>query len=204
MRTRTFSEEEKTELKQKMKEAGWPMLMEQGLMHMSISKLTNEVGIGKSTFYNFYSSKEEFVEEMLDENRRYLLKSLKEGLDGRDKYSSDEAKALICNMICDANNVYKHFSVEDEAALRKMYEKNGSAYPNIDREKQVIDFLVSLMSGVKKDLDYAVISNLMKIIVLTSENREILHEEGYTRTKDALVELLLNMVFEESDESAEQ
>lgn len=180
------------------------MLMEQGLMHMSISKLTNEVGIGKSTFYNFYSSKEEFVEEMLDENRRYLLKSLKEGLDGRDKYSSDEAKELICNMICDANNVYKHFSVEDEAALRKMYEKNGSAYPNIDREKQVIDFLVSLMSGVKKDLDYAVISNLMKIIVLTSENREILHEEGYTRTKDALVELLLNMVFEESDESAEQ
>ena len=60
-----FSEEEKEEIKQKMIEAGLPLLREKGIIHMSITKLTEAAGIGKSTFYNFYETKEDFVQEML-------------------------------------------------------------------------------------------------------------------------------------------
>lgn len=196
MRTRTFSEEEKIELKQKMKSVGWPMLQEQGLTHMSISKLTSEVGIGKSTFYSFYASKEEFVEEMLNDNRKQIMETLHRGLNGREKYSKEEAKTMICNMISDTNRIYKHFSSEDEEAIKKMYEKKGMTYLDISKEKQVIDFLASMMDGVKQELDHAVIANLMKVIVLAGENREMLHEEGYQRTKEMLINVLIQEVFE--------
>lgn len=196
MRTRTFSEEEKKEIKQKMKEVGMPMLKEQGLIHMSISKLAEAVGIGKSTFYSFYSSKEEFVEDMLADNRKQLLESLQAGLQGKARYSIEESKAIIRNMIMDADNVYQNFSLEDEIALKKMYEKNGVSFVNLEKEKHMIDYIASMMDGVKKNLDYAVIANIVKIIVFSYEQREMLHESGVERTMDKMVDILIDLIFE--------
>ncbi|WP_075719148.1 TetR/AcrR family transcriptional regulator [Roseburia sp. 499] len=196
MRTRTFSEEEKKEIKQKMKEVGMPMLKEQGLIHMSISKLANAVGIGKSTFYSFYPSKEEFVEDMLADNRKQLLEDLQAGLQGRERYSIEESKAIVRKMVMDADNIYQNFSSEDEAALKKMYEKRGVPFVDLEKEKRVIEFITSMMDGVKKNLDYAVIANIIKIIVLSYEQKEMLHESGVERTMDIMVDLLIDSIFE--------
>lgn len=196
MRTRTFSEEEKKEIKQKMKEVGMPMLKEQGLIHMSISKLANAVGIGKSTFYSFYPSKEEFVEDMLADNRKQLLEDLQAGLQGRERYSIEESKAIVRKMVMDADNIYQNFSSEDEAALKKMYEKRGIPFVDLEKEKRVIEFITSMMDGVKENLDYAVIANIIKIIVLSYEQKEMLHESGVERTMDIMVDLLIDSIFE--------
>lgn len=196
MRTRTFSEEEKKEIKQKMKEVGMPMLKEQGLIHMSISKLANAVGIGKSTFYSFYPSKEEFVEDMLADNRKQLLEDLQAGLQGRERYSIEESKAIVRKMVMDADNIYQNFSSEDEAALKKMYEKRGVPFVDLEKEKRVIEFITSMMDGVKENLDYAVIANIIKIIVLSYEQKEMLHESGVERTMDIMVDLLIDSIFE--------
>ncbi|MDD6306460.1 MAG: TetR/AcrR family transcriptional regulator [Clostridiales bacterium] len=196
MRTRTFSEEDKEEIKQKMKEVGIPMLKEQGLIHMSIGKLAEAVGIGKSTFYSFYSSKEEFVEDMLADNRKQLLESLQAGLQDRTKYSVEESKAIVRKMIMNTDSIYRNFSSEDEAALKKMYEKKGVPFADLEKEKHVIDFITSMMDGVKENLDYAVIANMMKIIVLSYEQKEMLHESGLERTIDAMVDLLIASIFE--------
>lgn len=196
MRTRTFSDEEKEEIRQKMKKIGMPMLKEQGLLHMSISKLANAVGIGKSTFYSFYPSKEEFVEDMLADNRKQLLSSLQDGLRGREKYSVEESKAIIRKLVQDADYVYRNFSLEDEYALRKMYEKKGVSFVALEKEKHVIDFITSMMDGVKADLDYAVIANMMKIIVFVYEQKEMLHESGLDKTRNAMIELLIDFIFE--------
>lgn len=196
MRTRTFSEEEKKEIKQKMKEVGMPMLKEQGLIHMSISKLANAVGIGKSTFYSFYPSKEEFVEDMLADNRKQLLEDLQAGLQGRERYSIEESKAIVRKMVMDADNIYQNFSSEDEAALKKMYEKRGVPFVDLEKEKRVIEFITSMMDGVKENLDYAVIANIIKIIVLSYEQKEMLHESGVERTMDIMVDLLIDLIFE--------
>lgn len=196
MRIRTFSEEEKKEIKQKMKEVGMPMLKEQGLIHMSIGKLAEAVGIGKSTFYSFYPSKEEFVEDMLADNRRQLLESLQAGLQGRARYSMAESKAIVRKLVLNADNVFQSFSSEDEAALKKMYEKKGVPFVDLEKEKRVIDFIISMMDGVKEDLDYAVIANVIKIIVFSYEQKEMLHESGFERTINRMVDLLIDSIFE--------
>ncbi len=197
MRTRTFSEQEKIEIKQRMMDVGLPMLREKGITHMSINKLTSAAGIGKSTFYNFYASKEEFVNEMLGQYRKRMLEGILAGLNGREKYSCEEGKEMIRSMILNAEHLYQHFSIEDELALKKLYEKNGQTYLDLGKEKKVIDFIAGIVEGVKKELDYAVISNLMKIMVFSSEQKELLHESGYGRTLECMVELLLDLIFEE-------
>ena len=58
MPPRVFTEEEKEKLRESMLDQAIPLLEEYGLTHMSVDKITKRVGIGKSTFYNFFSSKE--------------------------------------------------------------------------------------------------------------------------------------------------
>ena len=99
-------------------------------------------------------------------------------------------------MVMDADNIYQNFSSEDEAALKKMYEKRGVPFVDLEKEKRVIEFITSMMDGVKENLDYAVIANIIKIIVLSYEQKEMLHESGVERTMDIMVDLLIDLIFE--------
>ena len=197
MRTRTFSSEEKEEIKQQMIEKGLPLLKAEGILHMSITKLTQAVGIGKSTFYNFYSSKEEFVEDMMQYHRTNILKKFEAGLDGKAKYSKEEGKEIVRNMIINANNLYANFSLEDENALKRFYENKQVPYLNLGHEIIIMQHLFTFVEGIRREPDYAVIANLIKVIVFTSEQKSLLHEEGYQRTIDLLVESLLSNIFVE-------
>ena len=57
MAKRVFTEEERTEYREKMLDAGFDLLKEYGMTHMSVAKITEAAGIGVSTFYNFFESK---------------------------------------------------------------------------------------------------------------------------------------------------
>ena len=61
MAKRVFSEEERAGYREKMLEAGFDLLKEYGMTHMSVTKITEAAGIGVSTFYNFFPSKEAYV-----------------------------------------------------------------------------------------------------------------------------------------------
>lgn len=196
MRIRTFSKEEKEDIRRKMMTAGVQLLKENGMTHMSISKLTDAVGIGKSTFYSFYKTKEEFVEALLSYHRKRLIGKLQTGLHGKEKYTKEEGIQLLRGLIQNTGELYQHFSQEDELALKRMYEKNGTPYLDLNREIQTIQHICSMVEGVRKDLDYAVISNLVKLTVFASEHREMLHESGYDRTIQSLVDVLIQNLFE--------
>lgn len=57
MPIRVFDTDERERLRERMLEAGIPLLREYGLTHMSVEKITTAAGIGKSTFYNFFDSR---------------------------------------------------------------------------------------------------------------------------------------------------
>ena len=70
MAKRVFTEEERAEYREKMLDAGFDLLKQYGMTHMSVAKITEAAGIGVSTFYNFFASKEEYVYEVLQYRRR--------------------------------------------------------------------------------------------------------------------------------------
>lgn len=195
MPIRVFSQEEKESLRIQMLKAGLPLLKEYGMTHMSVNKITAVANIGKSTFYNFFSSKEEYVNEVIKYNRSKYMEQIKDILNGREKMTAQEGKEMLKKIIFSEESVYQYLTGEEERRLFNASSKEEKV--NLEKEIKIIDYLAQIIEGVKNDLDYAVISNLMKIMAMALSQRDMLHEEGYVRTQEKIFELLFECIFEE-------
>ena len=195
MSPKLFSVTEKEQLKEKMFLAGPELLKEYGMTHMSVEKITAAAGIGKSTFYNFFMSKEDYVIQLIEFNRMRFWKAVRDMLGDRDKLTVSESKQVLTAIINNRDSVYQYLTPEDEKKLSELMPDKAQA--DIDEETETLGRLFSMFENVREDADIAVISNLLKILALTAENRSILHETGYQRTQEKLFALLFDCIFEE-------
>ena len=195
MPTRVFSEEEKEALKLQMLEAGFPLLKEYGMTHTSVSKITEAAGIGVSTFYNFFKSKEAYMCELIQYHRKKLIPALigEDVMTGKRKPGREDAAKFLWAMIDEEVSIYAHMTLEDEA---KLFDAVPGLLPDIRKESEIADGLFAYLDGVRKDPDYAVIANMIKIFVIAAESRKELHAEGYVRTMEWMVERILDLIFE--------
>lgn len=197
MSPKIFTIAEKEQLKEKMFYAGLELLKAHGMTHMSVEKITAAAGIGKSTFYNFFMSKEDFVIQLIEFNRCRFWKAVAEMRGDREKLTVTEGKQVLREIINNNDSVYQYLTPEDEQKLADAMPDKGTA--DIEEETETLQKLFVMFEGVRADADYAVISNLLKILALTAENRTMLHENGYSRTQKKLFDLLFDSIFEEDD-----
>ena len=196
MPPRVFTEEEREKLRISMLEQAIPLLEEYGLVHMSVDKITKKVGIGKSTFYNFFSSKEEYVSYALEYNRKKILDELDKKLPPGKKMKPAEVFQMFFTTLLSSNSIYKKFSAEDERALYEADKARGKEV-SLARETYVAKRLMVHMEGVRADLDVALLANYIKLIVLAYENSYMFHESAMERMQDELKIRLIDLIFEE-------
>ncbi len=197
MSPKLFSITEKEQLKEKMFLSGLELLKEYGMTHMSVEKIAASAGIGKSTFYNFFMSKEDFVLQLIGFNRMRFRKAVQDMLGGRERLTEEEGRQVLVSIINNKDSVYQYLTPEDEKKLSEASPNKGEV--NIDEERETLDRLFSMFTNVREDVDTAVVSNLLKILALAAENRSILHESAYQRTQDKLFGLLFGCVFKEGE-----
>lgn len=195
MSPRIFTISEKEKLKEKMFFSGLELLKKHGMTHMSVEKITSEAGIGKSTFYNFFMSKEDFVLQLIEFNRKRFWKAVEEMLNGRDRLTVSESKEVLKAIINNRDSVYQYLTPEDEKKLADASPDKGEV--NIDEETEILNRLFLMFEGVRDEVDTAVVSNLLKILAMAAENKSMLHEIGYKRTQDILFESLFECIFKE-------
>ena len=196
MPPRVFTEEEREELRISMLEQAIPLLEEYGLVHMSVDKITKKVGIGKSTFYNFFSSKEEYVSYALEYNRMKTLDELDKKFPPGKKMKPAEVFQMWFTTLLSSNSIYKKFSAEDERALYEADKARGKEV-SLARETYVAKRLMIHMEGVRADLDVALLANYLKLIVLAYENSYMFHDSAMERMQDELKIRLIDLIFEE-------
>ena len=196
MPPRVFTEEEREKLRISMLEQAIPLLEEYGLVHMSVDKITKKVGIGKSTFYNFFSSKEEYVSYALEYNRKKLLDELDKKFPPGKKMKPAEVFQMWFTTLLSSNSIYKKFSAEDERALYEADKARGKEV-SLARETYIAERLMVHMEGVRADLDVALLANYIKLIVLAYENSYMFHESAMERMQDELKIRLIDLIFEE-------
>ncbi|MCR5057046.1 MAG: TetR/AcrR family transcriptional regulator [Clostridiales bacterium] len=196
MSPKIFTIEEKERLKEQMFQAGLKLLKEYGMTHMSVEKITSEAGIGKSTFYNFFLSKEDFVLQLIEFNRMRFWKAVQEMRGSREKLTEDESKKVLTAIINNQDSVYQYLTPEDEEKLAQASPDKGKA--DIAEETETLSRLFSMFENVREDIDVAVIANMLKILAMTAENRSMLHESGYTRTQEKLFGVLFDCIFKEA------
>ena len=128
MAKRVFTEKERTEYREKMLDAGFDLLKEYGMTHMSVAKITEAAGIGVSTFYNFFESKEQYVYEVMAYRRRKIPEYLQLALNGKEKAGPTEARTYLKMMIDDRYSVFPSLTPEDEQRLLEMLPEYRKAF----------------------------------------------------------------------------
>lgn len=190
-----FSEEEKKKLKEQMLEVGFDLIRDYGVTHASVDKVTRSVGIGRTTFYNFFPTKEHFLIEIIrhqrEKGKRYLL----ELLNGREKMTVPEAKDYLKFLMTGKETIYQYLTIEESGNVSKTIPE--AFLPDIEKEIKTIDYITSHMEGVKENLEYGIIANLMKMLAITQTEKKSFHEKDLKKTLDAVLGLLFSYIFKE-------
>lgn len=193
-----FTEDERYALRTAMFEKGFELLKKDGMTHMSVEKITAACNLGKSTFYNFFDSKEHFVTQLIEYRRNKALQTVRDRLGSRQKMTVSEGKQLLKQLAGSSESIYRYLKPEDIGKL----QKNASYLhaPDLEEERSLLAQLFSYMEGIRKDPDYALIANMMKMIALASEQKEMFHMDAYEGSLDALYRILFEQIFEEESQ----
>lgn len=193
MAKRVFTEEERDEYREKMLAAGFDLLKEYGMTHMSIAKITDAAGIGVSTFYNFFPSKEAYVYEVIRYRRKIIPDLMKMALNGKEKAGPAEVRTYLKFMVDENYSTFPSLTPEDERKFLEMLPEQ--ARPNLQREKEIGAGFLKWMDGVRTDMNIAVAANLIKIYVLGAEGRDMLHEVAYEETMERMRDAIIYEIF---------
>jgi len=193
-----FTEEERLALRTAMFEKGFELLKKEGITHMSVEKITAACNLGKSTFYNFFDSKEDFVTQLIEYRRSKAMQTVRDRLGSRTKMSLSEGKQLLRQMACSSDSIYRYLKPEDIGKL----QKNASYLhaPDLEEESALLAELFSYIEGIRENPDYAMIANTMKMIALVTEEKEMFHPEVYGRSVDSLYQILFELISAEDEQ----
>ncbi len=178
MAKRVFTEEERAEFREKMLDAGFDLLKQYGMTHMSVAKITEAAGIGVSTFYNFFSSKEEYVYEVMQYRRRKIPELIRIALNGKEKAGPAETRTYLKMMIDERYSVFPSLTPEDE---KRLLETGIQFFQH--------------MEGIRPDVNIPLVANLIKVYVLAAEGKEMLHQAVYEVTMERMRDLILYEIF---------
>lgn len=193
MPTRVFTIEEREELRIAMLEAGIQLIKKHGMPHASVEKITQAAGLGKSTFYSFFSSKERFVLEIMAYQRDQAKAAFDDTLGGRDKMTAEEGKKYLKGIILGNDSLYQYLTPEDERKLRAALPGHQHAMPESD--SQTMKSLLRHMEGVREDVNMKLVANLIKMMALATFHRDQMHQGALDDTFHRMYDLVFDCLF---------
>lgn len=193
MAKRVFTEAERTEYREKMLAAGFDLLKQYGMTHMSVAKITEAAGIGVSTFYNFFPSKEAYVYDVMEYRKRMIPVFIKKALNGKEKAGPAETRNYLKIMIDEDYSIFPSLSPEDEKRLLEMLPEQ--VRPDLQKETRTSMMFFQQMEGIRSDVNIALVTNLIKIYVLGAEGRELLHDAAYEETMERMRDVIIYEIF---------
>lgn len=193
MPVRVFSNEEKEQIKADMFEAGIRLIKEYGLTHASVTKITEAAGIGKSTFYNFFESKELFVIGLIRYERQKAMKMIQDHLAGRERMTKEEGKKLLYMIIYHQDSVYQYLTEEDVKSLYPAMEKAG--FIEDDLNSDTPQYLLHIIEGTREDADPKVFVNFLRMMALCVSQKDALHQDVLQKNIDMIFEAMFRYIF---------
>lgn len=149
MAKKSYSVEERQQIRQALLETGHQLFSQQGCRHTTLPQVYEQVGISKTFFYSFFSSKEEFIEQVLYYQQPKLL-AYAGTLMENPKLTWREAVTKFLQDSC-----YGHH----HAIMIMSIEEEQDVYQTFDQErfqqfqKRQVDFFSQLLCVLKMPPD---------------------------------------------------
>ena len=190
---RGFSDAEREHIREQLKEAGRELFAQYGLGKTTVEELTEPVGIGTSTFYQFYDSKDDLYRAILeDEEATIAERIMRRSFDGTDDPREAIAAFLDASFEeIETNPLVQQILVEDELdRLEAQYSPEEKA---AEREQE-LSFIRPYIEqwqaeGRVRDGDPDAIAGAIRATVFLTLHRDDIGEH-YPAVRDELVEIV--------------
>ena len=167
-----------------------------GVNETSISQISERAGVAKGTFYHFWKDKENYMSDLILYHRQKMIPQIvsSDVLEGKRKLGREDARKYFLTVVDPEISIYPHMTLEDEA---KLFKNTDTFIPDTEKESAITSGLLSYLDNVREDVDLLLIANMTKILVITAESRDELHEAVYQKTIDTIIESILDLIFKE-------
>jgi AcrR family transcriptional regulator len=183
-----------SKIREKIIDSALNLIKENGVTHTSVSKITEKVGIGKGTFYHFFSSKEDLLYVLMEKQAEESSEDFIKRLNGRPKMTADEGKDYLRFIIERDYIIYGYMSKADMQKMKKMLD--AEKYKNISIEEDPFSGMYAYLNhveGVKDNIDVKVLARM-----IASTSFVLQHWEEYPHLVDLqdIYETLLKHIYD--------
>lgn len=182
-----FNERTKWALRARLLEIGWERLLRKGFRALRIEDITQEAGIAKGTFYHFFPSKDDFVCELVAENRRALAAGLDELRSGGE-LDAERVRGWMRSVWHSEWLLFRCIGVEDYRRIRRALPADAQLGPEVGS---------GLVSGILGDAasDPALAMTLQRIIAMALMSRDDFDPDALERAVDVLIDVTVDVLF---------
>ena len=189
-----FPLKQRQQIHTELLKAGIELICEKGVRKWTIDEVTQRVQIGKGTFYHFFTSKELFVYEAIMFSKEAVLKKINEAVEKYGALDRQAVDELLSHFsLLGQNNIISSLSMEDEIWLSKKLPPEYILDP--PKEEKIVDLLFQNMKDIRSDIHSHVVANMIKIMAITVENRNFLHEDVIAENMNILKDSFLDYLF---------
>lgn len=181
-----FTDEDKEKLRIEMIQLGFKTLKTGGIRGVNIDEITKKCFVAKGSFYNLFESKTEFLYQVMIYKRQESKDKIKEYLNKDGKLSR---KGLMSYFHWLADENPNIFSYLDGQHTRWLISKWPPEYlENEENDEQTARRIISLLSNPRKNPDWKLFCNYLKLLALALNSRELLITEATDTLIDNLIE----------------
>ena len=189
-----FPLKQRQQIHTELLKTGIQLICEKGVRKLTIDEVTQRVQIGKGTFYHFFTSKELFVYEAIMFSKEAVLKKINEAVEKYGALDRQAVDELLSHFsLLGQNNIISSLSMEDEIWLSKKLPPEYILDP--PKEEKIVDLLFQNMKDIRSDIHSHVVANMIKIMAITVENRNFLHEDVIAENMNILKYSFLDYLF---------
>ena len=160
-----YSEEERADIRKNLIAAGLDLMAKQGIQHTTNQQIYERVGISRTFFYTFFSTKEEFVVEMLYVQQPKIIAYTETLMRDPNLSWRDAVKKFLHSCCYGEKNGIAVLTIEEQQLIFRRLSKDQE---QIFREKQRCLFGNILESfGIKAEPErIAVFTNLCLTVLV--------------------------------------
>ena len=160
-----YSEEERADIRKNLIAAGLDLMAKQGIQHTTIQQIYERVGISRTFFHTFFSTKEEFVVEMLYVQQPKIIAYTETLMRDPNLSWRDAVKKFLHSCCYGEKNGIAVLTIEEQQLIFRRLSKDQE---QIFREKQRCLFGNILESfGIKAEPErIAVFTNLCLTVLV--------------------------------------
>ncbi len=189
-----FTIEQREKVQERLLQVGIELIKEKGIKQMTVNEVTKRVGIGKGTFYHFYKAKEWYIYDVIQYSKEDLKRAFNDAVNGKGGLNRKAYETILHKYsFYGGNNILNYITPEDEAWLLMKLPKEYML--NVSQEDAIISSFLEKAKGIHGNPKPHVLANMMKIMALVAEQRELLHQDALQENMQLLEKQFLDYVF---------